>query len=160
MIIDDPLFTNQREGIPVTNPPATKQPVSGANRALRYAWHALNLRCPVCGLSPIFPAYHQFKTILDWFSTLPGCDHCGYDYQREPGYFLTAAWLLNWQGMFVFGLVSFVILDGLFRLSFIQLLCFNASFSLVIILLTVRHTKALFMALDHLLDPITSENGK
>jgi hypothetical protein len=33
-------------------------------------------------------------------------------------------------------------------------LCFNTAFSLGIILLTVRHTKAFFMALDHLLDPL------
>lgn len=146
MIGEDPLVQLKSE--------VTDGQVSTADKSWRYVWHALNLRCPLCGISPIFPPYYQFRTALDWFSTLPGCDHCGYDYQREPGYFLTAAWLLNWQVVIVFGLAAFIFLDELFRLSFLQLLCFNALFTLVIILLTVRHTKALFMALDHLVDPV------
>jgi len=42
--------------------------------------------------------------------------------------------------------------------SFQQVSAFGVvMFTLLIILLTVRHTKALFMALDHLLDPINSD---
>lgn len=126
------------------------------------AWHyfrrALCLRCPICGLSPLYPPAHEAHNLLAWFATLPGCDKCGYDYQREPGYFLTVAWLLNWQVVFAFGLLSFIFLEDLFKLPFLQLLFFNAVFTLIIITLTVRHTKALFMAVDHLLDPVSSED--
>src|SRR5690242_4418774 len=40
---------------------------------------AWRLRCPICGVG---------KTFDGWFRMRPKCDHCGYVFDREPGYFL------------------------------------------------------------------------
>ncbi len=166
MIDDNPLLrhtdspaesvSSQKHSLMQSDEISSRQ-LSYWGKVARYFKHASLLRCPVCGVSSIFLPYYKIKSIFDWFATRPSCYKCGYNYYREPGYFLTAVWFLNCQVVFVFGLVSFILFDDLLGLSFVQLLLFNSLFTLFIITITARHTKAFFMAFDHLVDPIPSK---
>lgn len=42
-------------------------------------WRCLRLRCPACGKGRIFRG---------WFSNFDCCAECGYDFVREPGFYL------------------------------------------------------------------------
>src|SRR3982750_130894 len=64
--------------------------------AWTYIKRGLQLRCPECGISPVFPAIRQTRSLFDWFKPLDGCPRCGYAYEREQGYFLLAIWGLNY----------------------------------------------------------------
>jgi uncharacterized protein (DUF983 family) len=120
-------------------------------------WLYLNrtarLRCPECGISPLFPPASRVESISDWFTMLPGCPRCGYAYDREPGYFLFALWMINFAIVAIVGSGLLFLLDYLFELSTAQLLFFTLVPLWVLGILSVRHTKAFFLALDHWLSP-------
>src|SRR5262245_25611348 len=61
-----------------------------------YFKRGLKLRCPECGISPVFIPIRRTRSISDWLTPLDGCPRCGYAYQRESGYFLLAIWGLNY----------------------------------------------------------------
>lgn len=51
--------------------------------------HILHLKCPRCGITPL-----QEKGC--WFKFREGCPKCDYSYDREPGYFWGAAWIISY----------------------------------------------------------------
>lgn len=59
------------------------QPVAGLTWGTA-ARRALTLRCPRCGVGPLFRS---------WFSMHPRCSHCGFLFERAPGYFLGSTYL-------------------------------------------------------------------
>ena len=67
-----------------------------------YFKRSLRLRCPVCGVSPLFKPVSQIRTVLDWFVTLPGCPRCDYVYDQEPGYFMLALWSFDYGAAALF----------------------------------------------------------
>lgn len=123
-----------------------------------YLRRAAYLRCPVCGKSPIFMSLSQVESISDWFATLPGCPRCDYVYDREPGYFLLALWIINFSLVAVVGIGLLFLLDTLFpHLSIGQLIFFTLMPLWLLGILSARHTKAFFMALDHWVNPINHD---
>jgi uncharacterized protein (DUF983 family) len=114
---------------------------------------ALILRCPECGVSPIFLPLKKVRSLYDYFTPLDGCPRCGYAYEREQGYFLLAVWGVNYG--IVAGLGAAVGLfiqskynPGLWSPMWLWLLPMPVlSFALA------RHAKALFLAMDHYFDP-------
>jgi uncharacterized protein (DUF983 family) len=124
-------------------------PVPPARSAWRYLARALRLRCPVCGAWPLFRPVRQWRSPLDWFETLPGCPHCQYAYDREPGYFMLALWTFDYGAAALFGLGLFGLLFNFFDLSTRQLLFFTLGPTFVVAILMVRPAKALYLALDH-----------
>lgn len=136
-----------------TIPPKTK--LASIQKFWLYLRRATYLRCPVCGISPIFLSFKQVESIPDWFATLPGCPRCDYVYDREPGYFLLALWVINFGLVAVVGIGVLFLLDYLFTdLSVGQLLFFTLVPLWGLGILSARHTKAFFMALDHWVNPI------
>jgi hypothetical protein len=127
-----------------------------SNQKIRlYLRRSMWLKCPVCGISPLFPPLNRVESISDWFAMLPGCPRCGYAYQREPGYFLFALWMINFALVAIFGVGLLLFLDHLFPgLSAAPLIFFTLVPLWVLGILSVRHTKAFFMALDHWLNPL------
>jgi uncharacterized protein (DUF983 family) len=114
---------------------------------------ALKLRCPECGISPIFRPWRQTRSLFDWLTPLDGCPRCGYAYQREQGYFLLSIWALNYGLIAGLALLISLTLDVLFDLSlWTQIVCVFAPMPLFSFLFA-RHSKALFLALDHYCDP-------
>lgn len=114
------------------------------------------LRCPLCGISPIFPTLRTTRTLRDWFTPLDGCPRCGYPYDREPGYFLLAIWAVNYGFASLFGLGIYIAIllfapgistPRLLIVVLVPVVLFNLFFA--------RHAKALFIAFDHYFDPHT-----
>ncbi len=128
-----------------------------ARAPLRPFWpllrRALGLRCPTCGESPLFLPWNRLRRLDDWFQPLDGCPRCGYAYEREPGYFLLAIWALNYSSTCIFGLVLFGILDRNFDLDVGQLLIATLLPMVIWSLLTIRRSKAIWLAIDRWLDP-------
>lgn len=134
---------------PVT-PPEQEKPFP---RILRYIGRALLLRCPVCGKSPIFLPMLKTRRMRDWFCPLDGCPRCGYPYEREPGYFLASTWVINYGAGSILGIVIYAVLDLTVHPSIGWLLAGVLSPIALFNLLFARHSKALFIAIDHLSDP-------
>lgn len=134
-------------------PQAKPTPISNSRKIWLYLARALNLRCPLCGQAPIFPPFYQYNGPVGWFKTLSRCSHCDCNFYRESGYFLIVAWFINVEVYTVFGVLGFIAIDRIIHLSFIELLFFNSILILMVSLLTIRHAKALFIALDYLVDP-------
>ena len=123
--------------------------ISPWHRAWLYFYRSLQLRCPVCGLSPLFCPVSQVRSVGDWFQTLPGCPHCNYLYDPEPGYFLLAFWMFDYGFAGLFGIALFLALYHLLHLSMIQVLIITLIVITLFALLIVRHCKAFFLAMDH-----------
>lgn len=118
------------------------------------------LDCPVCGAKPIFKKWHRVRSFYDWFTPLDGCPRCGYPYEREPGYFLLAVFGFNFGIGTTLGIGSFICLaewGDAADMSIWTLILTTAAPIPVLNLLIARHMKALFIALDHFVDPFVHE---
>ena len=80
-------------------------------KALRYFIRALRLRCPMCGISPIFVPWHRLNSLRNWFTPLDGCPRCGYAYERETGYFLLSIWAVNYGIGSLMGISIYLVLE-------------------------------------------------
>ena len=124
-----------------------------------YLCRAILLRCPVCGKHPIFLPVLRVRSLRDWFSPLDGCPRCGYPYEREPGYFLAATWVINYGVGSLIGIIIYLILDFTTDLPIGVLLASVLIPIGLFNLLFARHSKALFIAVDHLSDPHERDPG-
>ena len=127
--------------------------------ALRYLGRALLLRCPVCGKSPIFLQALHTRSLRDWFTPLDGCPRCGYPYEREAGYFLVSTWVINYGAGSLLGILIYIILESFFHLQIAHLLSAVLIPIVLFNLLFARHSKALFIAMDHFYDPHEKDPG-
>lgn len=129
-------------------------------RALTYLGRAALLKCPVCGIKPIFIAWHRVRSFHDWLTPLDGCPRCGYPYEREPGYFLLAIFGFNFGFAVFLGMASFVglaMFEDVVQMPWWQLLALTALPIPIVNVLIARHAKAIFIALDHFVDPHVRE---
>ena len=130
---------------------------STGKRSWRFFWRALRLRCPECGASPIFLPLTRTRSWHDWSTPLSGCPRCAYAYEREPGYFLPAIWVVHVFTVFGFGLVLGLALDTWFRVPLGWLVVTVCVPMLIFALAFVRHAKAIYLAFDHWIDPQRSQ---
>jgi uncharacterized protein (DUF983 family) len=131
----------------------------GTGRALRYLGRALLLRCPVCGISPVFPPLHRVRSLGDWFTPLDGCPRCGYPYEREPGYFLASIWIINYGLGSLLGIFIYVVLEVAVHPPLRTMLAGVLVPVFLFNLLFARHSKTIFIAIDHLYDPHERDPG-
>lgn len=124
-----------------------------------YLGRAMLLRCPVCGKHPIFLPLLRTRSLHDWFAPLDGCPRCGYPYEREPGYFLASTWIINYGVGSILGILIYVILNITTRLPIMELLAAVLIPIVFFNLFFARHSKALFIALDHFSDPHEKDRG-
>src|SRR3954454_7628967 len=110
---------------------------------------ALQLRCPECGVAPIFRPWRNTRSLFDWFEPLDGCPRCGYAYQREQGYFLLAIWGVNYGVVAGLGMLISLLLEWLHPLRMWQYVAFVFAPMPLASFLISRHAKALFLAMDH-----------
>lgn len=122
-------------------------------RAWTFIGRALRLRCPECGVSPLFVPARSVRSLFDWFTPLDGCPRCGFAYEREQGYFLLSIWAINYGLIAGVGLLVALTLEWLFPLTMWQYVMFVFVPLPVLAILFARHAKALFMAMDHYFDP-------
>ncbi|MFA7233339.1 MAG: hypothetical protein WC076_04430 [Terrimicrobiaceae bacterium] len=128
-------------------------------KAWLYFLRAMRLRCPVCGKSRIFVPWHALRSLRDWFTPLDGCPRCGYAYERETGYFLLSIWAVNYGFGSLLGITVYLVLETFFPLPLKDLLFWVIAPVVVFNLLFARHSKALFLALDHYFDPHEKDGG-
>lgn len=119
-----------------------------------YLWRATLLKCPVCGTRPMFLPLARVRSFDDWFTPLDGCPHCGYAYDREPGYFLMAHWGIGYGVAALVGIAAYVWLQMFHSdWSYTKTIVWVAIPAGVVAFLISRHAKAYFLAIDHLCDP-------
>ena len=63
----------------MTDGPASTVPTDDAATKLRGLLRAARLRCPRCGIGPLFRGAFRMHE---------ACPHCGFSYTREPGFYL------------------------------------------------------------------------
>ena len=78
------------------------------NKNKVYFSSLLLLRCPHCNKTPLLKQG-------SWFDFRKGCDLCGYEYDREEGYFWGAPFMLNYPITGAIGITAFVFLEPLLR---------------------------------------------
>lgn len=113
----------------------------------------MHLKCPECGISPIFVPARRVRSLYDWFAPLDGCPHCGFAYARESGYFLLAICVVNYGVVAGLGLVIAFLFEWLYPLTMWQYICFVFSPLPLVSFFFARHAKSLFMAIDHFIEP-------
>lgn len=134
----------------MTNSATTTQPEpSSLKKAWRYFNRSARLKCPVCGVSPLFKPVSKVRSVNDWFQTLSGCPKCDYVYDQEPGYFMLAIWTLDYGPACIFSIAVIAFLMNFFDLTTIQLLIFSLIPTFIFAVLIVRHAKAFYLAMDH-----------
>ncbi|HYG77427.1 MAG TPA: hypothetical protein VEK08_20640 [Planctomycetota bacterium] len=121
-----------------------------SDSAWKFFKRGLKLRCPECGETPIFA--REIHSLKDWVCPLEGCPRCGYKYEREPGYFLISTWAINYGVIGALGLATVFLINNL-----------TVALAIVLVLLPIlnflfiRHSKALYLAMDHYLDPVVKK---
>ena len=121
--------------------------------ALLYLTRALRLRCPLCGVSPVFAPARRIRSLGAWMDPLPGCGVCRYHYERENGYFLMAIWAVQYGAAAVFGLATYAFLTLCFDLSLGWLLFWTMAPLLLFCLVFIRFAKAIWLAFDLWVSP-------
>jgi uncharacterized protein (DUF983 family) len=111
------------------------------------------LRCPSCGVSPMFRPLLKSRTLDQWLTPLKGCPKCRYDYEREPGYFLPATWMVHCFSVLGLGTTLMILAEWFWDLSSLALVAVACIPSLLFSFLFARHSKAIYLALDHWIDP-------
>ncbi len=135
-------------------PPAEDPPSKfSVRRAWKFFTRALRLRCPHCGTRPIFIPLAQTRSLHAWFTPLDGCPHCGYAFDREVGYFLLAIWAVNYGVTALLGAGLYLYLEFVREVPLGTTFAITLPFVLCFGFCMARHSKALFLALDHFFDP-------
>ena len=136
-----------RDDLPL---PLASQPPLSAWVFIRRAMH---LRCPECGISPMFIPALKVRSIWNWFTPLDGCPRCGYAYERETGYFLMATWAFNYGIIAGLGMTAALLIDHFFQPTLTRLILMVCIPMPICAFLFARHAKALYLAMDHYIDP-------
>ena len=125
-------------------------------RLLVYLGRALRLRCPECGVSPVFIPAGRTRSVRDWVTPLDGCPRCGYAYERESGYFLIAIWGIHYFTVTGLGLAAGLVLDALVPMPLWLLVLVTAVPTVAFGAFFSRYAKSLYLAIDHYFDPHVS----
>lgn len=118
-------------------------PVGGVATMLR----GLRLRCPCCGVGPIFRGY---------FAMNARCAHCGRLFDRAPGYLLGSIY-------FNYGVTAVLVVAIYFGLYFTDtlrgtpLLALLTAFGVLFPLWFFRYARGLWIAFDERWDPWPNE---
>ncbi len=105
-------------------------------------WRATLLRCPICGKSKLFQR---------GFKMYDRCPHCGWQFEREEGYW-TGAMGVN---LVVTELLIAVVVVPLaaIQVPLVPLLIFGAPMPVLLPILFYRHSKAYWMTIDFRVHP-------
>lgn len=104
---------------------------------------AARLRCPRCGKG------HLFERRFRMFEQCPVCHLV---FEREPGYFVGAIYV-NYTATALLTIGGFLLMDAYTSLSVTTQLCFWGIVGVAFPICFFRHSKSLWMAIDHFLNP-------
>ncbi len=126
----------------MTNPAGDQSPV--APRSIEQALaRGLRLRCPMCGAGRLFRG---------WFRMHHHCSHCGFVFERAPGYFLGSTYI-NYGVTAGLTTATYVILRFGWGMSKELLLPAMLVFCVAFPLAFFRLARSLWLALDCCFDP-------
>jgi uncharacterized protein (DUF983 family) len=108
---------------------------------------AMGLRCPRCGRSPLFTGLVRM---------VPRCPVCGLAFEREAGYFIGAIYI-NYGLTVGLALGGYFVLEAWLAPRPIWQVVVWSVFAVLFPLWSFRYSKALWLALDHLVDPTGGE---
>jgi uncharacterized protein (DUF983 family) len=117
-----------------------------ANRIFSTLGSGLRLRCPRCGVGPLYRRP---------FSMHDACTHCGLKFEREQGYFIGAIYI-NYAATVLVAVPGFFILDASTGINIHQQLAIWVPFAVVFPLIFFHHSRSLWLVLDHLVNPSTT----
>jgi len=109
----------------------------------RITWRGLRLRCPHCG---------EGKLFRGWFAMHDRCEHCGFLFGHEPGFFLGSIYIN-------YGLTTVLVLAGYFACFFLttfdpnHVLIGLLVFSVLFPLWFFRYARSLWLGFDYAFDP-------
>ena len=103
----------------------------------------LRLACPRCGRGRVFDGPFRMRS---------GCSVCGLTFEREPGYFVGAIYV-NYGVTVVVAVAGFFALDAWLAPWVGWQLLLWGGFAVAFPLWFFRYSKALWLSLDHLVDP-------
>lgn len=107
----------------------------------------LRLRCPVCGQGKIFSGF---------FKTYERCPVCHFAFEREPGYY-TGAIAMNLVLSELLIAIIAVPLAASHAIPLIPLMAGGLVMPFLFPIVFYRHTKSLWMSIDHILHPVRSD---
>lgn len=140
----------QKVTAPTPRPPVIR---GTWTRLLTFVWRAAKLRCPECGVSPVFRPLRLARSPHDWLNPLPGCAICGYAYEREPGYFLPATWMVQAFSVLGLGIGWGLFAQWMWSPPLPALFAIACVPALLFAFLFARHSKAIYLAIEHAIDP-------
>ena len=110
--------------------------------------HALRLRCPHCGETPLLQTG-------SWLTFRHGCEPCGYVFEREEGYFTGASWVVNYLVSGVSGAaVAAVLLWRAPAVALEAVIGVAAAVGIGIAVAFFPVAKAIWLWADHVLHPL------
>jgi len=115
-------------------------------RAWQALRRALGLRCPRCGGAPLFAGPFRMEA---------RCPACGLVFEREAGYFIGAIYI-NYGLTVLLALGGYFLLEAWLAPSPGWQVAVWGTFTVLFPLWSFRYSKALWLALDHLVDPTDS----
>lgn len=118
-------------------------------RARRLLVWGLCLRCPRCGARSLF---------RKWFTMHARCAVCQLRFEREQGYFLGAMYI-NYGVTVVLALIGSFALEWWADVSLMQQLLLWIGFGSLFPVLFFRHSRGLWLAFDHIVDPVEDQES-
>jgi len=108
----------------------------------------LRQRCPVCGRGKIFAGF---------IKTYEKCPVCGFEFEREPGYY-TGAMAINLVVSELLIAIIAVPLAASQAVPVSTLIILGVTLPILLPVLFYRPTKSLWMSFDHFIHPAGSDN--
>src|SRR5205809_1834111 len=119
-------------------------------RAVRLLVWGLCLRCPRCGVRSLFRT---------WFTMHERCFACQLRFEREQGYFLGAMYI-NYGVSVGLALIGSFALERWVGVSLTQQLILWIVFCSLFPVVFYRHSRGLWLGLDHIFDPVEDERPR
>jgi uncharacterized protein (DUF983 family) len=110
---------------------------------------AVRLRCPACGIGPLFRGL---------FAMAPECDRCGYSYRREPGFYLGSIYI-NYGVTAISTILLYALIVMGLGASHERALVVSVVVAVVLPVVFFRWARALLLALDNSVNANQSYGG-
>ncbi|HTN72355.1 MAG TPA: DUF983 domain-containing protein [Methylomirabilota bacterium] len=114
-----------------------------AIKILKMLGSGLRLKCPRCGIGALYERPFKMYSV---------CPHCGLKFEREQGYFVGAIYV-NYAATVMIAVPGFFILDAFTNMTINEQLIIWIPFAIIFPLLFFHHSRSLWLALDHFLNP-------
>jgi uncharacterized protein (DUF983 family) len=117
--------------------------MTAARRIARILGRGVRLRCPRCGVGPLFRGPFRMHE---------ECLVCALPFEREQGYFVGAIYV-NYAATAVLVVAAFVLLQRFPGIPVLAQLVLGGLVAVLVPLGFFRHSRSLWMSLDHIVNP-------